>query len=215
MACFASKVRISHWISEDATVRARYHDTLQWSEPILPRCDSDGCLCTVLGLGLPRAMALAWMPDERGTRVALKRPEDGVQRDNVEWRGIAAAHYRGDRSGYTPPCALRLMEALRHNDHIMADAARACGISVSTAWNYAAVVLTSDMDSSVASRIVPPDMSRAIAVIDNLSGSIRDVASRVHDAGCPITPASYNALRIARVYELECRRPVFDQDPGV
>ena len=205
MACFSTRPRMSYWVSRDGAVRRRYHDTLVWSEHMIPTVDgATGALCTVHRTRLSRAIALGWKSDEPGRIAVTTDPCRGIECDNVEWRGDTPVSVREsvDRARYIPPCVERVASVMFDGATSIDEVCTACRATPRTAWNYAATAAARFAD--LPSTIVPREVCAVVANMPNLTGSLRDVVDRMsptdHDVVFRHADA-YNMLRVARAVE--------------
>lgn len=201
LACFLSYRRSSLWISRDAQVRRRYHDTDAWSDVIAPTCrESDGCLVTACNMRLERALALAWNPCTDGTCAALIDPVDGLTASNVCWRN--KAHQPPVvREAYIPPSVQRALDAAMIADGDIKRVVHACGVSEATVWNYlakgAARAPLPFVDAAVA--LVPSEVRRQFDALEDTRGDLRTLVANFSDDATPATiPHLLNMVRVLR-----------------
>ena len=195
-ACFMVHKRSSHWISEDADVRRFFHDTTNWSEPLLPRCNADGVMCTTHNIRLERALALAWHHDDHGHVAKLVEGQRGLHKDNVSWTG------RGDhlnaRERHIPPSIQKAMAAAVAHGHIR-HVMRECMVSEKTAWNYLATgsALADDPNTLDAMARMVEDIGVHYRALADTSGTLMQLVARLPPEIASM-PFVMNKLRILR-----------------
>jgi hypothetical protein len=167
-----------HLLPDGAHMARRYHDTGAWSDPM-----------PVWTSARARACLAACRLGERGADFRGASTEPGL--------------------GRPPPPHLRnALASLCREPRGIAQLAALCEVQPATAWSYACrVVETWPNSHSLAARLVAPDVLASVRAADDLSGSLRDLSSRLavtdpRYGGSPEVRGladRYAHLRLARV----------------